>query len=113
MNCIFSPDPFLFCRVMDGVLSAVGGLNKNGFFHRDIKPDNVFVGEDDKGVLGDFGLCISAADAARDVGLGDGTPEYVAPETLVTGWTVQAELYAVFLCIAEALTGRAVFCGKV
>ena len=38
------------------VVSAVAMLHEQGVVHRDIKPANVFVAEDGRLVLGDFGI---------------------------------------------------------
>jgi Protein kinase domain len=52
-------------RVLDGVLSALDALHREGVYHRDIAPDNILLGDDGLPVLLDFG-------AARHV-LGDRT----------------------------------------
>lgn len=38
------------------LIEAVGHMHEKGFVHRDIKPQNIFLGEDGQLVLGDFGL---------------------------------------------------------
>ena len=42
-------------RVLDGVLSALETLHREGVFHRDIAPDNILLGDDGLPVLLDFG----------------------------------------------------------
>lgn len=69
--------------------------------------------EDGTGILMDFGLRISAKDARHGQGIGDGTPEYAAPETDIRGWNISAEIYSVFVCLTEAVVGRCPFSGKV
>lgn len=95
------------------MLTAVDGLHVNGFYHRDIKPDNILIGQDGSGILVDFGLCITTENALSGEGLGDGTLEYAAPETRTEGWSLSAELYSVFASFVESIVGRAVFGGKV
>jgi len=41
------------------LVEAVSELHKGGFVHRDITPANVFLADDDRLVLGDFGLVIN------------------------------------------------------
>lgn len=89
------------------------GLYDNGYYHRDIKPDNILIGKECTGILVDFGLCITTKEALEGEGIGEGTPEYAAPETGKRGPSLSAELYSVFLCFVEAFTGRCVFGGKV
>jgi serine/threonine protein kinase len=39
-----------------GLVKTVSELHKEPFVHRDIKPQNIFVGDDGRLILGDFGL---------------------------------------------------------
>lgn len=52
-----------------GMVEAVALLNKKGYFHRDIKPNNMFLAEDGRWVLGDLGIVLDADDTAH-------TPEH-------------------------------------
>ena len=45
----------------------------------------------------DFGLHLPTSEACDGHGLGDGTPEYSAPETELEGWSLQAETYSIFV----------------
>jgi len=65
-----------FLRVMIDVCGVLVLMNnnKNGYHHKDLKPDNIMVGTDGTGYLIDFG---SAADYTRKV---EGTACYRAPE---------------------------------
>ena len=42
-------------RVVDGVLSGLGHIHTQGFVHCDIKPTNIFFGDNDTPLLADFG----------------------------------------------------------
>ena len=46
-------------RALRPVVEAVAKLHQVGRFHRDIKPDNVFIDQADRLVLGDFGLAFN------------------------------------------------------
>jgi hypothetical protein len=63
------------------VLSAVSYLHRNSIVHCDIKPDNIFIDEHGRGILGDF-------DGSKDLGAStfsislaaEGTMRYLPPE---------------------------------
>lgn len=101
--CVF------FASVLSGVLDGIDGLYGIGVLHRDIKPDNILVRPPDTGILVDFGMWISTEEAVSGNDLGAGTVDYAAPETATDGWTLSAELYAVFVCLIEGMTGRVLF----
>lgn len=60
------------------IVQGLRALHKNGIFHRDIKPDNILLGEGGKVYLSDFGVSvICAEDGVEGV---EGTPAFMAPE---------------------------------
>eukprot|EP00752_Nemacystus_decipiens_P009157 g8179.t1 len=101
-------------KVLCGVLTAIGEIHGNfGYLHRDIKPDNILVDQYGDGKLTDFGMCIKARDASRRENIGDGTPEYCAPETsTLRGASVASEVYAVAVIFVEALANNCPFGSK-
>src|SRR6185437_5702836 len=91
------------------VAEALDALHAAGLVHRDVKPQNVLVGDDEDAYLGDFGLMRTGADATS-TGRLMGTIPYLAPE-LIRGEsaTPASDRYAFAAMAFECLTGTAVF----
>jgi tetratricopeptide (TPR) repeat protein len=84
-----------------------------GIIHRDIKPGNVWLGNDGTPKVGDFGLAL-AVELSRltNEGMMVGTYYYMPPEQAMGGEiTAQADLYSLGAMFYEMVTGRPPFTG--
>jgi serine/threonine protein kinase len=102
-------------RIATNVCNALEYIHSQGVVHRDMKPENIMVGEGDSTKLIDFG--ISASEGMRRLTFSAlsnamGTPDYISPEQIkrrkVDG---RSDVYALGVILFEMLTGQTPFNG--
>jgi len=107
-------EPARAVRIIDQVAKALHAAHKIGLVHRDVKPSNILLDEDDFAYLIDFGIA-RALDETRltSTGYTIGTFQYIAPERLGTRAEedARADIYSLACVLYECLTGRPPFAG--
>lgn len=106
-------DPAETAAIGEKVARALDYAHKHGVIHRDIKPGNILLGEDDTVKVADFGIAkLEDWDEVTRPGTMLGTAAYVSPEQL-RGLPLNgaADQYALGCVLFEALTGRQPFEG--
>ncbi len=99
--------------IVEQIAAALGAAHRIGLVHRDVKPSNILVTEDDFAYLIDFGIA-RAADATKltSTGATIGTLAYMAPERFTTDRDdARADIYALTCVLHECLTGSQPFPG--
>ena len=91
------------------VAGALRAAHATGILHRDVKPANVLVAEDDRTLLTDFGIAQLAGDATlTGTGLILGSPAYMSPERVNGDPAIPAsDMWALGATLYAATEGRA------
>jgi serine/threonine protein kinase len=121
------PDSQLLCsmlRALVGVCRGLGHAHRRGVIHRDPKPGNIMMGEDNEGILIDWGLArlTESPDRRNSTAALDefdpsltqegtilGTPSYLPPEMTRGGANkadAHSDVYILGASLFEILTGR-------
>ncbi len=97
------------------ICSALQHAHNHGIIHRDLKPSNLFLMQDGRLVLGDFGVArdTQSADVTGD-GITVGTYAYMPPEQICADQQIsnKTDLYALGCVLYEMLTGGPPFTGR-
>ncbi|GAA1003959.1 serine/threonine protein kinase [Streptomyces sp. F-3] len=93
--------------ILEPMLAALGAAHRAGFVHRDMKPENVLIGDDGRVKVADFGLVRSVDTATNTTGAVLGTVSYLAPEQIEHGTAdPRVDVYACGVVLYEMLTGE-------
>jgi serine/threonine protein kinase len=95
------------------IAAALHAAHRIGLVHRDVKPSNILVTDEDFAYLIDFGIARTLQETGlTSTGAVIGTWAYMSPERLNTGSAdARADTYALACVLHEALTGQRPFPG--
>ncbi|HMP01852.1 MAG TPA: serine/threonine-protein kinase, partial [Gemmatales bacterium] len=119
-NCIppEGMDPRRAARIVSQLAQALGYAHRQGVLHRDVKPANAMLDEEDQVYLMDFGLAAwleqEAVARITTEGVAIGTPAFMAPEAArrrPTSIGPASDQYSAGVVLYQLLTGRLPFDG--
>src|SRR5687767_3638978 len=103
-------------RITQQISTALDYAHRNGFVHRDVKPENILFA-DGHALLADFGIAharrVAGGEAITESGLAVGTPAYMSPEqaTAEEDLDGSSDIYSLACVVYEMLTGEPPFHG--
>src|SRR6266568_590277 len=100
--------PTTILSYLKQITGALQYAHDQRLVHRDVKPENMLIGEHDEILLSDFGIAVVASATTYDV---IGTPAYMAPEQIEGKPLPASDQYALGTVVYEWLCGTYPFHG--
>jgi eukaryotic-like serine/threonine-protein kinase len=106
-------DPDRAIGIVVQILRAARFAHRRGVIHRDLKPHNVILDEENRARVTDFGIARAGASDMTMTGSIMGTAQYLSPEQ-AQGHSVTepSDLYSIGVILYELLTGMVPFEGE-
>jgi len=101
-------------HIMHQVLSAVALAHKNRIIHRDIKPQNILIDNQDRIKITDFGIAVALSETSiTQTNTLLGSVHYLSPEQARGSMaTSKSDIYALGVVLFELLSGAVPFDGE-
>ncbi|HTK09731.1 MAG TPA: serine/threonine-protein kinase [Ktedonobacteraceae bacterium] len=102
----------LVVSYVNQIASALHYAHTRKLIHRDVKPENMLIGEEQELLLSDFGIAlVSASSSSQSTKGAAGTMAYMAPEQIMGKPRMASDQYALGIVVYEWLCGERPFRG--
>ncbi|SYZ32659.1 Serine/threonine-protein kinase PrkC [Propionibacterium australiense] len=108
-------DPERALSLIEPIAAALAAAHESGLVHRDVKPENVLIGNKGQIKVADFGLARAASAKTITVAKGNviGTVSYLPPEIVAqTHADARSDIYSTGIVLYELLTGEKPYTGE-
>jgi serine/threonine protein kinase len=101
-------EPARAVLIIGQIAAALDAAHRVGLVHRDVKPSNVLIAEDDFAYLIDFGIARAVGETGlTSTGTTIGTWAYMAPERFSTGQAdPRSDVYSLACVLHQCVTGQ-------
>jgi len=95
------------------IASALQYAHDRKLIHRDVKPENMLLGNQNEALLSDFGIATTTSTStSRQTKTTAGTAAYMAPEQIMSKPDIASDQYALGMIVYEWLSGDQAFHGS-